>query len=499
VAASPEKPGGPDSKPVDQETVRRALGQIASLSALPAVWIGYEPQEIADDLAGVLMRVVKLDLIYLRLTGSQSVIEASRTRQNAAGLEAVRAAVAKHLRSDVGATPSMVAFFEREPPLRTIVLRSSTHFLVAASALADFPTDVDRLLLTMSLNQAVTALAGRRVVEVMEENRFLRTEIEDLIHMGSIVGPSAAMRAVLSDVDRVAPTDATVLITGETGTGKELIAREIHQRSGRANGPLIPVHAAGLPSSLIASELFGHERGAFTGALQQRLGRFELASKGTIFLDEIGELPLDMQVALLRVLQEHTFERVGGTRTLRTDARVIAATNRDLTNMIAAGTFRNDLYYRLNVFPIHAPPLRERMDDVLPLAEHFREQYSKQLGKKIVRISPASRSRLMAYQWPGNIRELQNVIERAVILARSDELVIGQALFPRLPVDSDRGSLPQRVHELEKETMERALYVSKGRVGGPLGAAATLGIPPTTFKSKMRKLGIQAARYKISR
>jgi transcriptional regulator with GAF, ATPase, and Fis domain len=384
------------------------------------------------------------------------------------------------------------------PPLRTLVLRSGGDLLVASSALADFPTDLDRLLLTMSWNQATAALAGRRVDEVMEENRFLRTEIDDLIHMGSIVGVSAAMRSVLSDVDRVAPTDATVLITGETGTGKELIAREIHQRSARANGPLIAVHAAGLPSNLIASELFGHERGAFTGAVQQRVGRFELASKGTIFLDEIGELPPDMQVALLRVLQDQTFERVGGTRTLRSDARVIAATNRDLLNMIATGTFREDLYYRLNVFPIHAPPLRDRTDDVLPLAEHFLRQYSKQLGKKVVRISPTSRSRLMAYRWPGNVRELQNVIERAVILARSDELVIGQALFPRQPADPDRGSLPQRVHELEKEVLERALSASKGRVGGRLGAAATLGMPPTTFKSKMRKLGIQAARFKIS-
>jgi formate hydrogenlyase transcriptional activator len=498
VVAGPEKPGEPDSKPVDQETIRRALGQIASLSVLPAVWIGYEPQEIVDDLADVLMRAVNLDLIYLRFTDSRSVIEASRSRQHAASLEAVRTAVGQFLRSDIGATLSIADSFEAMPPLRTIVLRSGGDLLVAASALEDFPTDLDRLLLTMSLNQAITALAGRRVDEVMEENRFLRTEIDDLIHMGSIVGVSAAMRSVLSDVDRVAPTDATVLITGETGTGKELIAREIHQRSARAKGPLISVHAAGLPSNLIASELFGHERGAFTGAVQQRVGRFELASKGTIFLDEIGELRPDMQVALLRVLQDRTFERVGGTRTLRSDARVIAATNRDLMSMITTGTFREDLYYRLNVFPIHASPLRDRTEDILPLAEHFLRQYSKQLGKKVVRISPTSRSRLMEYRWPGNVRELQNVIEHAVILARSDELVIGQALFPRKLVDSDRGSLPQRVHELEKEAMERALSASKGRVGGRLGAAATLGMPPTTFKSKMRKLGIQAARFKIA-
>jgi transcriptional regulator with GAF, ATPase, and Fis domain len=497
VAAGPEKPGDRDSRPVDQEGVRRALGQIASLSALPAVWLGYGPQEIANDLGDVLMRAVNLDLIYLRLTDSRSVIEASRIRQRTVGLETVRTAVAKLLRSETGEA----LFIDSSvgvPPMRTIVLRSGGDLLVAASPAADFPTDIDRLLLTVSLNQVITALAGRRVAEVTEENRFLRTEIDDLIHMGSVVGVSAAMRSVLSDVDRVAPTDATVLITGETGTGKELIAREIHQRSGRASGPLIPVHAAGLPSNLIASELFGHERGAFTGAVQQHVGRFELASKGTIFLDEIGELPPEMQVALLRVLQEHTFERVGGTRTLRSDARVIAATNRDLLSMIGDGTFREDLYYRLNVFPIHAPPLRDRSDDVLPLAEHFLAQYSKQLGKKVVRISAASRSRLMEYRWPGNIRELQNVIERAVILARSDELVIGQVLFPRQLVDSDRGSLPQRVHELEKEAMERALSATRGRVGGRLGAAATLGMPATTFKSKMRKLGIQAARFKIS-
>jgi transcriptional regulator with GAF, ATPase, and Fis domain len=497
VAEGPDKAGRHHSKPAEQETDRRALGQIASLAALPALWITYDPQEIADDLADVLTRVVHLDLIYLRLTDSGSLIEASCTPKNAHGLEAVRTAVAPYLRADAAAPPSMAAFFEGAPRLRSIIVRSSANLLIAASALPCFPTDVDRLLLTMSLNQAVTSLAGRRFVEVMEENRFLRTEIDDLIHMGSMVGASAAMRSVLSDVDRVAPTDATVLITGETGTGKELIAREIHQRSGRANGPLIPVHAAGLPSNLIASELFGHERGAFTGAVQQRLGRFELAAKGTIFLDEIGELPPDMQVALLRVLQEHTFERVGGTRTVRSDARVIAATNRDLANMIATGAFRQDLYYRLNVFPIHIPPLRDRSDDILPLAEHFLRQYSKQLGRKVVRISHGSRARLMEYRWPGNIRELQNVIERAVILARTEELVIGPALFPPLPVD-DPGSLPQRVHELEREAMERALSASRGRVGGPLGAAARLGMPATTFKSKMRKLGIQAARFKIS-
>jgi formate hydrogenlyase transcriptional activator len=346
--------------------------------------------------------------------------------------------------------------------------------------------------------RALAENSGRkRVEELVEENVFLRNEIDERLLMGSVIGVSHAIRSVLSNVDKVAPTDATVLITGETGTGKELIAREIHRRSHRAGGPVIAVHSAALPVSLIASELFGHERGAFTGAMQRRIGRFELASRGTIFLDEVGELPGEMQVALLRVLQERTFERVGGTQTLRTGARVIAATNRDLMKMVGEGTFRNDLFYRLSVFPIHIPPLRERREDIPPLVEHFTKAFASRCDKPITRISQASMARLVEYAWPGNVRELENVIERAVILASGPDLVVASALFPRQPVHAGRGgALPLRLAEMEKSAIEQALNGSEGRVGGSAGAAERLGIRPTTLYSKLRKHRIDPARFR---
>jgi formate hydrogenlyase transcriptional activator len=307
------------------------------------------------------------------------------------------------------------------------------------------------------------------------------------------------MRSVLSNVAKVAPTEATVLITGETGTGKELIAREIHRRSRRAGGPLIAVHSAALPSGLIASELFGHERGAFTGAMQRRIGRFELATRGTIFLDEVGELPPEMQVALLRVLQERTFERVGGTQTLRTEARVIAATNRDLLKMVGEGTFREDLYYRLSVFPLHIPPLRERREDIPVLIEHFTKAFARRLDKPIDRISKATMARLTEYRWPGNVRELENVVERAVILARGAELVVGPGICPPAGKKSGSGALPLRLEEIEKSAIEQALTESGGRVGGHGGAAERLGLRPTTLSSKLHKYRLDPTRFRPSR
>jgi Response regulator containing CheY-like receiver, AAA-type ATPase, and DNA-binding domains len=349
--------------------------------------------------------------------------------------------------------------------------------------------------------RALVENSGRkRVEELVEENVLLRNEIDERLLMGSVIGVSRAIRSVLSNVDKVAPTDATVLITGETGTGKELIAREIHRRSSRAAGPVIAVHSAALPASLIASELFGHERGAFTGAMQQRIGRFELASRGSIFLDEVGDLPAEMQVALLRVLQERTFERVGGTQTLHTDARVIAATNRDLLTMVGEAAFRNDLFYRLSVFPIHIPPLRERREDIPPLVEHFAKTYARRFDKPIARIPQAGMARLVDYAWPGNVRELENVVERAVILAPGDELVIAATLFPGQagqPILG--GALPLRLGEMEKSAIEHALKESGGRVGGASGAAAHLGIRPTTLYSKLRKHHIDPARFKPPR
>jgi transcriptional regulator with GAF, ATPase, and Fis domain len=291
---------------------------------------------------------------------------------------------------------------------------------------------------------------------------------------------------------KVAPTDSTVLITGETGTGKELIARAIHKGSQRAGHAFIAVNCAAIPSSLIASELFGHEKGAFTGALQRRQGRFELAHSGTIFLDEIGELPVETQVALLRVLQERQFERVGGSRAISTDVRIIAATNRDLPAAIASGTFRTDLFYRLNVFPIDVPPLRNRKEDIPMLVEYFVKRYAENLRKRITRIDKNTLKLCQSYHWPGNIRELQNIVERSVILCTGDTFWVDEAWLSsqdELRLESS-GPLTQNVQNYEKGLIEAALAESKGKVAGPNGAAAKLGIPPSTLHLKIKQLNI---------
>ena len=330
------------------------------------------------------------------------------------------------------------------------------------------------------------------------ENLALREEIDRSSMYEEIVGSSNALRVVLQHVVKVAPTDSTVLILGETGTGKELIARAIHKRSKRSAGAFIRVNCVAIPSSLIASELFGHEKGAFTGALQRRLGRFELADGGTIFLDEIGDLPADTQNALLRVLQEREFERVGGTQTIRVNVRVIAATNRDLGAAVASGSFREDLFYRLNVFPIDVPSLRERADDITLLVEYLVARSAKRAGKKIRHIEKATLDLFKAYTWPGNIRELQNVVERAVILCEGDTLSVDESWFkhdtPRSPGTTQ--SLPTSPFNQEREMIEAALRESRGRIAGPFGAATKLGIPRQTLDSKIAALGIDKYRFK---
>jgi len=330
------------------------------------------------------------------------------------------------------------------------------------------------------------------------ENLALREEIDRSSMYEEIVGSSNTLRVVLQHVAKVAPTDSTVLILGETGTGKELIARAIHKRSKRSAGAFIRVNCAAIPSSLIASELFGHEKGAFTGALQRRLGRFELADGGTIFLDEIGDLPADTQNALLRVLQEREFERVGGTQTIRVNVRVIAATNRDLGAAVASGSFREDLFYRLNVFPIDVPSLRERADDITLLVEYLVARSAKRAGKKIRHIEKATLDLFKAYTWPGNIRELQNVVERAVILCEGDTLSVDESWFKHDPPRSPRTtqSLPLSPLDQEREMIEAALRKSRGRIAGPFGAATKLGIPRQTLDSKIAALGIDKYRFK---
>ena len=327
----------------------------------------------------------------------------------------------------------------------------------------------------------------------------LREQIGAASMCDEIVGTSAALQEALSLVCKVAPTDASVLVTGETGTGKELIARAIHRRSHRSARAFVSVNCAAIPRELIASELFGHEKGSFTGAVQRRLGRFELAEGGTIFLDEVGELPMETQIALLRVLQEHEFERVGGTRTIRTNVRVIAATNRDLQAAIATGTFRSDLFYRLNVFPIEVPPLRERREDIPMLVEYFIDRCARNVGKNIRGIEKKSLDLLQSYSWPGNIRELQNVIERSVIMCETENFSLDETWIPQQPVASESKSQSGFTHKLaaqEKDMIESALRASEGRVFGASGAAAMLGMPRSTVESKIRSLRINKNRFK---
>ncbi len=328
--------------------------------------------------------------------------------------------------------------------------------------------------------------------QLQAENRILQDEIVQRSIFEEIVGSSQSLRNVLAAIDRVAPTDSTVLITGETGTGKELIAHAIHRRSSRAGRALVKVNCAALPAELIASELFGHEKGAFTGALQQRIGRFETANGGTIFLDEIGELTPEMQIALLRVLQEKEFERVGGNRTIHADVRVITATNRDLKRQVSEGSFRADLYYRLNVFPIHAPALRERIDDIPILVDYFISRFATRMGKRIRQMDRRTLDALERYSWPGNIRELQNVIERGVILADSEVFRLEPGTLPGdAPNNLEKpGPESPGTREQQKAQIEAILRETRGRIAGPDGAAARLGIPASTLESRIKTLKI---------
>jgi len=380
----------------------------------------------------------------------------------------------------------LVALREREPT-------AVKHLHVVAHAVHDDATDGTEYA---DVHAEIQALKDR----LQSENIVLREEIDKISMFEEIVGVSPPLRTVLSQVSQVARTESTVLITGETGTGKELIARAIHKRSPRAARAFVAVNCAAIPSSLIASELFGHEKGAFTGALQRRQGRFELADGGTIFLDEVGELPAETQIMLLRVLQEREFERVGGCGPIRTNVRVIAATNRELQAAVADGSVRPDLFYRLAVFPLEVPALRERRSDIPLLVEYFTHRYAKRVGKRIRRVAQETSKLLQSYDWPGNIRELQNVIERAVILCDSDTLSIDARWLSARPLATapvaslSTGTLATH----EKNAVEAALKDSKGRVAGPFGAAVRLGVPASTLESKIKALKIDKQRFKLA-
>jgi PAS domain S-box-containing protein len=348
-----------------------------------------------------------------------------------------------------------------------------------------------------------TDVDDRKVAEqrLQNENLVLREEVDRASMFEEIVGASAALSTVLARVAKVAPTDSTVLITGETGTGKELIARAIHKRSRRAQRAFVSVNCAALASSLISSELFGHEKGAFTGATQRRIGRFELANGGTLFLDEVGELPLDTQIALLRVLQEREFERVGGKERIKVDVRIVAATNRDLNAAQADGTFRSDLFYRLNVFPIHVPSLRERREDIAMLLEYFLHRYAQQARKVFKSIDKHTLDFFEAYDWPGNIRELQNIVERSVILSPDDVFCVDNSWLPSIPCSKrtpqTREDVSDDDSQRERDIIESALAQSRGRITGPTGAASILGIPPSTLDFRIKKLNIRKNRFKL--
>jgi formate hydrogenlyase transcriptional activator len=341
------------------------------------------------------------------------------------------------------------------------------------------------------------ALAYREIAalkdRLAEEKVYLEDEIRSELNFDEIVGRSSTLRSLLQEIETVAPTDSTVLIYGETGTGKELIARAIHNLSARGKSSFVKLNCAAIPTGLLESEMFGHEKGAFTGAVAQRIGRFELANRGTVFLDEIGEIPLELQPKLLRVLQEREFERLGSSRTLRTDARLIAATNRDLGAMVEEQKFRADLFYRLNVFPVHVPPLRERQDDIPLLVRHFVQQFARRMGKAVDTIPTETMNALIHYHWPGNIRELQNLVERAVILSSGPILKVPLNDLHAQPAPA----APRRIETLEdaeRRHILEALAASAWVISGPNGAATSLGLKRSTLQARMEKLGIRRAR-----
>jgi formate hydrogenlyase transcriptional activator len=394
-----------------------------------------------------------------------------------------------------------VCFVPLTTPRRRLGAMAFTSYRPLARYEADveFLVEVGRLValaVEATLARQELAEANERLAKLTarlaEEKQYLEEEIRTEGRFDEILGESPDLKELLRQVEVVAPTDSAVLITGETGTGKELIARAVHRLSGRRDRTFVKLNCAAIPTGLLESELFGHEKGAFTGAVERRLGRFELADGGTLFLDEVGDIPSDLQPKLLRVLQEQEFERIGSGRTIKVDVRLVAATHRDLSKMVADGRFRADLFYRLHVFPIHLPPLRERRDDIPVLVWHFARLFARRTGKSITTISPETMARLQQYDWPGNVRELEHLIERAVILSPGPELRV-----PRVELVSVTGASPGprvaagTLKDAERELIRRALEECRWQVGGPRGAAARLGMKRTTLLSRMKKYGLQ--------
>jgi transcriptional regulator with GAF, ATPase, and Fis domain len=515
------------------ERLKACINDLISVLALPAMWTGQEPVQIVTALLDVLMGILRLDVMYAEVkdpaTGASiHVMRHIPAEDSAIKQQDVRQALKNWLKENL--RPSSLVLKHSVGNICIVPLQlgfqNELGWVVAGSQRAGFPTEAERLILNVATNQTAIGLqeAGllseqRRIAAELEaqvaqrtrelqdlkeqlqrENVVLREQVDEASMFEEIVGTAPVLQSVLLRVAKVAPTDSTVLISGETGTGKELIARAIHKRSMRSLRAFVKVNCAAIPPSLIASELFGHEKGAFTGALQRRLGRFELAEGGTLFLDEVGELPAETQISLLRVLQEREFERVGGTQAIQTDVRVIAATNRDLKAAVSKGAFRRDLYYRLNVFPMEMPPLRERSEDIALLTEYFIQRYAHKLGKKISGISKKTLHQFRSYSWPGNIRELQNVIERSLILCETESFSVDENWLTLESGEREiaNNTLAQKLITGEKALIEAALAEARGRVSGRSGAAVKLGLPASTLESKIRSLKINKHLFKTS-
>jgi transcriptional regulator with GAF, ATPase, and Fis domain len=508
--------------------LRACIRDLAALSALPSLWVGRDPTQVIDSFLDILSAALRLNLVYARIEDPRGgdTVEAARSN-NHRGQALPRSSLAE---ISAMLTPLVGSAMSTEimSPLDNVMLRvavlplpTGEGAIFAGSRRSNFPTPLESMVLSSALNQITLWLRLTRLLvdtrrveaklaeresshlQLEDENAYLREEVEVALAFGGIVGQSQALRDILAEVELVAPTDATVLVLGESGTGKELLAREIHERSRRAGRPLIKVNCSAIPREMFESEFFGHIRGAFTGAVRDRPGRFKLAEKGTIFLDEVGDLPLDLQPKLLRVLQEGQYERVGDDTTRSIDVRVIAATNRDLSADVSAGRFREDLYYRLSVFPIRIPPLRDRKEDISPLAAHFIALVSKDLGMPPPQLTEAQTTALRSYDWPGNVRELQNVIERAVILGRGGEMRLDQVLGhrseqrrsskpPPMPVHNEEIVSDQEWRRRERANLIAALTRTSGRIYGTGGAAELLGVKPSTLQSRLRALGIRA-------
>lgn len=505
--------------------LRNTLRDLLALGAVPLIWAGTSPSKVIGSFLDLIVSALRLDLAFASVVdpNDRAVLQSARAPEQADA--ANRAAEIGSAFAPILNAPDPVRapspLDGRPLNLRVVPLTVDEQSVVIAAAhRADFPCDTDDLLLAAACTQlaiwlrserlhlererAITALAERerQKRQLEDENIYLREEIQSAISLGGTIGRSAVLRNVLAQIAQVAPTEATVLIFGESGTGKELLAREIHERSARAGRALIKVNCSAIPKDMFESEFFGHLRGAFTGALRDRPGRFQAAHGGTIFLDEVGDLPLELQPKLLRVLQEGQYERVGDDVTREVNVRVVAATNRDLPAAIGAGLFREDLYYRLNVFPIVIPPLRERSEDIPLLAAHFAAQAARRLGLREPRLGAAQCAALQGYRWPGNIRELGNLVERAVILSGSGPLRLDQVLpnarpaladAPRARPEMDAETIVPEAEwrDRERANIRAALKRANGRIHGPDGAAELLGLKPSTLASRVKALKVR--------